>query len=94
MEGTTVKKQGWKNNDLFTKFGIILGAFWEPKGLHKSSKILDAILEPKRGPGKHPLGSARRNARGAGGRKKGGAFLRLIRRPACGGKGVTKRLIR
>ena len=48
MEGNTLKKQAWTNNDNFTNFGEILEAFWEPKGLQKLSEILDAIWRPKR----------------------------------------------
>ena len=64
MEGTTVKKQAWNNKVFLTNFGSLLGAFWEPKGFRKSNKILDVILEAKRGPGMHPLRSAWRNVQG------------------------------
>ena len=35
MEGKTVEKQAWKDNDIFINFGIMLGAFWG----HFGSKI-------------------------------------------------------
>ena len=38
MEGTTVKKQGWKNNEMFTNCGFILGAFWKHFGSQKAFK--------------------------------------------------------
>ena len=38
MEGKTVKKQAWKNNELFINFGIILGAFWDHFGCQKAFK--------------------------------------------------------
>ena len=38
MEGTTVKKQAWKNDELFTIFGFILGAFWEHFGSQNAFK--------------------------------------------------------
>ena len=69
----------WFFYQLWPHFGSRWEAFWEPKGVQKSSKILEPILEAKRGPGAHPLGSARRNARGPGGRKKAGKRTILAR---------------
>ena len=46
--------------------GSLLEAFWEPKGLQKSSEFLDAILEAKKGGVSPGSGSAWRNARGPG----------------------------
>ena len=58
--GTTIKKpfQKWRNNvtDAHTKnicildacllhFGMLLGAFWKPKGDQQSSEILDVFSE-------------------------------------------------
>ena len=40
-----------------------MGGFWEPNGLQKSIKILDAFLKAKKGGGLIFLGPARRNAR-------------------------------
>ena len=50
-----------------------MAAFWEPKGFQKSSEILDAILDAQKGQVPSKMGTARRNARGARGEKKGGA---------------------
>ena len=60
LEKTCIFYEFWHH------FGRLLAPFWQPKGLQKSSEILNAILEPKRRPQMHPLGSARRNARGPG----------------------------
>ena len=54
MERQTVNKnKAGKRKILFyhfwPHFGSPLEAFWEPKGLQKSSNILDAILEAKKG---------------------------------------------
>ena len=45
-------------------FGRLLGGFWEPKCIQKSSEILEAILEAKQGGLTDFLGHAWRNARG------------------------------
>ena len=58
LEKTCIFYEFWHH------FGRLLAPFWQPKGLQKSSEILNAILEPKKRFTAQLWGSARRNARG------------------------------
>ena len=60
LEKTCIFYEFWHH------FGRLLAPFWQPKGLQKSSEILNAILEPKKRFNPQLWGSARRNARGPG----------------------------
>ena len=74
LEKTCIFYEFWHH------FGRLLAPFWEPKCNQKSSEILEAILEVKKG-------CARQIWGGPGGMR--GALGR-IRRPPSGEQGVTE----
>ncbi len=61
-----------------------MGAFWEPKCLQKSSEILDAILEAKRGGGEQIWG------RPGGMRRASGEIIEGYKDPKVAGETRTR----